>query len=69
MHWCSWLEDKCVGPSCAYAVCARRKLMPENRCGLVLKRVTTDIYRPDDFGVHIKLRGKISRRVGDEDIV
>jgi hypothetical protein len=42
-------------------------MLPDNRCGLTVKRLTTDVVKPEDFGVDLKLKGKIARRLGDED--
>jgi len=66
--WCSWLNDLCAGPSCSYALCIRSKLLPDNRCGLVVRRITTDVVKPEDFTLNIKLRGKLAKKL-DGDIV
>ncbi len=66
--WCSWLNDVCVGPSCSYAQCVRNKLLPDNRCGLVIKRITSDVVKPEDFNLNIKLKGKLARKL-EGDIV
>ncbi len=66
--WCSWLNDVCVGPSCSYAQCIRNKLLPDNRCGLVIKRITSDVVKPEDFNLNIKLKGKLARKL-EGDIV
>ena len=67
--WCEWLEQPCLGPSCAYASCIRNKLLPENKCGLVVKRITRDTISPDDFKVDLRLKGKAAKRLDDDDIV
>ncbi|MCS7116562.1 MAG: hypothetical protein RMJ31_04810 [Nitrososphaerota archaeon] len=68
--WCSWINESCIGPSCSYALCIRAKMLPQNRCGLVVKRVTTDKVRPEDFKLDIKIPGKLAQRIGsDEDLV
>lgn len=40
--------------------------MPNNRCGLMVRRITVDKLTPEDFKLDVKLKGKISRRLGDE---
>jgi hypothetical protein len=44
-------------------------LLPENKCGLVVKRITRDIISPDDFKVDLRLKGKAAKRLDDDDIV
>ncbi len=39
-------------------------------CGLTVKRLTVDRFRPEDFDVEMKLKGKLAKRLGkDKDIV
>jgi len=45
-------------------------MLPDNRCGLVVRRVTADLIRPDDFKIDVKIRGKLAQRLkDDQDIV
>jgi len=44
-------------------------LLPENKCGLVVKRITRDVISPEDFKVNVKLRGKAAKRLDDDDLV
>lgn len=67
--WCEWLEQPCIGASCAYASCMRNKLLSGNKCGLVIKRITKDVVRPEDFKVNVKLRGKLANILDDDDLV
>lgn len=67
--WCEWLEQPCIGASCAYASCIRNKLLSNNRCGLVIKRTTKDEIRPDDFKVNIKLKGRLANMLDDDEVV
>jgi hypothetical protein len=67
--WCDWLEQECLGPSCAYASCIRNKLLAENKCGLVIKRITRDTIRPDDFKLDIKLKGKTAQKLDEDDLI
>jgi hypothetical protein len=43
--------------------------LPENKCGLVIKRITRDTVNPDDFKVNVKLRGKAAKRLDDDDLI
>ncbi len=67
--WCEWLEQPCVGASCAYASCIRNKLLSGNKCGLIVKRLTKDVIKPDDFKVNIKLKGKLANRLDEDEII
>jgi len=58
-----------LGPSCAYASCIRNKLLPENRCGLVIRRLTRDTIKPDDFKVNVKLKGRAAKVLDEDDLV
>ncbi len=67
--WCDWLEQECLGPSCAYSNCVRSKLLTEGRCGLVIRRRTRDSLSPEDFRLDVKLRGKVAKRVKGDDVI
>ncbi|NWG08777.1 MAG: hypothetical protein HXX80_00420 [Nitrososphaerales archaeon] len=68
--WCSFTNDYCDVRLCAFVQCIRNKLVSGNMCGLAVKRVTVDKLRPEDFGIEIKLKGKLARRLGeDKDII
>ncbi|MCS6767830.1 MAG: hypothetical protein RMJ59_08285 [Candidatus Nitrosocaldus sp.] len=67
--WCDWLEQECVGPSCAYASCVRSKLLAEGRCGLVIRRRTRDSLSPEDFRLDVKLKGKVAKMVREDDVI
>ncbi len=64
--WCDWLEQECLGVSCAYASCVRGKLLAAGKCGFVIKRRTRDTLTPDDFKIDIKLKGKAAKIIGDD---
>jgi hypothetical protein len=67
--WCRWLQSPCVGPSCVYADCLKNKLLPGNRCGLVIRRVTVEKLTPDDFKLDVKLKPKLLKKLGVDDVV
>jgi hypothetical protein len=56
--WCNWLGEPCLGPRCSYSLCIRNKMLPGNRCGLVVKRTTQDTLRPEDFDDTVRVKGK-----------
>lgn len=41
-------------------------MLPNNKCGLVIKRSTTDVFSPDDYKLDIKISGKMAKRLGDD---
>ena len=47
----------------------RNKLLPENRCGLYVKRITRDVISPEDFKVDIKLKGRAANLIDEDDMV
>ena len=65
--WCSWTNDNCIGPSCSYALCIRSKLLPGNRCGLVVRRITVDKVKLKDFELNLKIPGKLAQRIGNKE--
>lgn len=66
--WCVWLNDFCEGPACTYSICARNRMLSSNRCGLTVRRVTTDSSHPDDYKINIKLKGRLAKHL-DDDII
>ncbi|MCS6769481.1 MAG: hypothetical protein NZ570_03485 [Candidatus Caldarchaeum sp.] len=40
--WCNWVDAPCIGYQCPYAQCYQMKLLPDGRCGLFVKRKTTE---------------------------
>jgi len=34
---CAWIGDKCIGPSCRFAYCEKRAMLPDGRCALAVK--------------------------------
>jgi len=34
---CAWIGDRCIGPSCRYAYCEKRAMMPDGRCAFAVK--------------------------------
>lgn len=65
--WCTWTDEKCNISNCNYAVCVKRRLLPNGICGETLKRKTTE-KEPEEIGPPVKLRGKIVKKIGEEEI-
>ena len=40
--WCRWAEEECKISNCSFAVCAKRRLLPEGICGETVKRKTIE---------------------------
>jgi len=34
---CAWIGDKCIGPSCRYAYCEKRAMLPDGRCAFAVR--------------------------------
>ena len=67
--WCdNRTEEECDVSNCSYATCAKRRLLPGGVCGETLKRKTKEIEPEEAVGPPVKLKGKVSRRVGEKEI-
>ncbi|MFH0748859.1 MAG: hypothetical protein V1915_02920 [Candidatus Bathyarchaeota archaeon] len=72
--YCRWAEDDCVGHTCNYAICSRGRLLPNGTCGLSIKRKTNEEIAPETLKENlplnnIKVRGKLLRRVKEDDLI
>ena len=72
--YCRWADDECVGSSCNYAICIRRKLLPNGLCGLSVKRKTNKETSNEALNVDIEMnninvRGKLLRRFREDDLI
>lgn len=57
--WCDWSSAACIGYKCPYSSCAQLKLLPDGRCGLFVKRKTTEVGPPEvKIGADIANRAK-----------
>ena len=60
-------EENCKVENCTYAMCFKRRLLPQGICGETVKRMTVE-RKPEDIPDRsIKLRGKTLRRIKDDD--
>lgn len=64
--WCRWTEEGCNIVNCTYALCLKRRLLPQGICGETVKRKTVDKEPDEIVGPSVKLRGKILRKIGDD---
>ncbi len=65
--WCRMTEENCKVENCTYAMCFKRRLLPQGICGETVKRMTVE-RKPEDIPDRsIKLRGKALRRIKDDD--
>ncbi|MFH0897219.1 MAG: hypothetical protein V1850_04130 [Candidatus Bathyarchaeota archaeon] len=72
--YCRWADDDCVGPTCNYATCIRGRLLSNGVCGLSVKRKTNEEAGPEAIEVdniisNIRLKGKLSRRFREDEII
>jgi hypothetical protein len=65
--WCTWTEEECNISNCSYALCVKRRLLPNGVCGETVKRKTTD-KKPEEIGLPVKLRGKIVKKLGEDEL-
>lgn len=56
---CDWVGGACTGYRCPYASCVQVKLLPDGRCGLFVKRKTTETGEPEiKLGADVAIRAK-----------
>jgi len=65
--WCTWTDEKCDVSNCSYAMCMKRRLLPNGVCGETVKRKTAE-KEPEEISPPVKLRGKIIKKLGEEEI-
>jgi hypothetical protein len=59
-------EENCKVDNCTYALCYKRRLLPNGICGETVKRKTIE-RKPEDIPDRtVKLRGKALRRIRDD---
>lgn len=66
--WCKLTEEKCDVENCGYAMCVKRRLLPEGICGETVERKTTEKKPEEVVGPPIKVRGKTLRQIEDKEI-
>ncbi|MFQ6065333.1 MAG: hypothetical protein ACE5L6_07640 [Candidatus Bathyarchaeia archaeon] len=65
--WCTWAEEECDVSNCSYALCVKRRLLPNGICGETVKRKTAE-KGPEEIGPPVKLKGKIIKKIGEKEI-
>jgi hypothetical protein len=68
--WCGMTEEVCDLTNCTYAMCMKRRMLPQGICGETVKRKTVekDLEEADGVDVPVKLKGKAFRKFGERDI-
>jgi len=64
---CSWAGDLCQGPSCTYAYCEKRALLPDGTCTLELRKEARRVRSIEEEAereeLKLKLKGKALKRI------
>ena len=66
--WCTWTDEECSIANCSYAMCTKRRLLPNGVCGETVKRKTTE-KGFEEISPPVKLRGKIVKKLGEEELL
>jgi hypothetical protein len=66
--WCRWTEEACEVPTCSYATCTKRRLLPRGVCGETIKRKTTEIEQEKSLIPSVRLKGKALRKLGEKEV-
>ncbi len=70
VYWCTWTNEPCNPVNCTYALCMRRRLLPNGVCASSIRRRTREEEQPEDIGKEaIKVRGKLYRKMGEKRII
>lgn len=65
--WCRWVNDECDPARCSFATCAKRRLLPDGRCGEKIKRITREVG-PEAIEA-IKVPDRVLKKLGVEEVV
>jgi hypothetical protein len=66
--WCRWTEEACEVPTCSYATCTKRRLLPRGVCGETVKRKTIEIEPEKSLIPSVRLKGKALRKLGEKEV-
>ncbi len=58
----------CNVANCTYALCVKRRLLPQGICGETVKRQTVEKEPEEIIDEPVKLRGKALRKIGDREL-
>jgi hypothetical protein len=65
--WCRMTEEQCNVANCTYAMCMKRRLLPQGICGETVRRKTVEKDLDDGFFEDsVKLKGKALRKLGNQ---
>jgi len=66
--WCTWTDERCDVANCTYALCIRRRLLPNGVCGEAIKRRTVERKPEEEFTPILRVRGKTIKKLGDKEL-
>lgn len=67
--WCTWTSEPCNPASCNYAICVKRRILPNGVCASSIRRRTREDEQPEDLlKDELKVRGKLLRKTGEKKI-
>jgi len=66
--WCSWTNEECTPRNCQYAVCVKRKLLPNGVCGDTIRRRTVERKPEEEVLPTIRVRGKFFKKLRDKEL-
>lgn len=68
-NWCTWINEPCNPVTCTYALCMKKRLLPNGVCSISIRRKTTEKEQPDDIlRNEIKVKSKVLRKTGEKSV-
>jgi len=61
--WCKWVNSPCTGYKCNYAYCIQKKLLPDGRCALFVKRRTEEKPEILESGIEVGTAEKVRKKL------
>ena len=61
--WCNWVNSPCTGYKCNYAYCVQKKLLPDGRCALFVRRKTEEKPEILESGLGIGAVEKVRKKL------
>ena len=62
---CTWIGDKCIGPSCRFASCAKHAMLPDGRCPFAIQAKSRTARRMKDFEEELREMEEEAKRMGE----
>ncbi|NIP67532.1 hypothetical protein GWO18_05445 [Candidatus Bathyarchaeota archaeon] len=63
--WCEWTDEECQVAKCNFAMCVKRRLLPDGVCGETLKRKTAE-KGPEEMEMPVKLRARVKKKLRND---